>query len=411
MRLSANRFGWLALPLFCLILGYLLVWQRGLYNDDYSHYERFRNASSTLAALTYNPDFPVRALFWPVSGGLDALALSHGLLVRFVLAAGAGLNALLLGWLVYRLLRSRLAAIVAGWLFLMPFFSWDVVLWTTSANHLFGPTFGLLFLHACLSALQNERLSWRSIVVCSACLMASMLFVETSLAVAAIVPLLALCVPLAERPGARLFALKRSFLIIGIPLAVAALFVLLFYTGGSQVLAGRSAIDASIGGIMQRLPQYANRLRLLTVSGQFGRQVVKDALELGRSALGDSPLGLALAAGAILALVAQIAAWRREPGRAPATRAGLLLGAGVAWFGFVLLFPAILVKQQFLEYKFLYFSGAGLCVAAGAAACILAQVLRQVWWERFVLAATGMVVIVASVGLLGFASAFDERYR
>lgn len=68
---------------------------------------------------------------------LVALLWINELPVRLLMTFLIGLNALLPGWLVYRISKAWLSSIVAGWLFLVPAVYADVTLWVSDCAYLF----------------------------------------------------------------------------------------------------------------------------------------------------------------------------------------------------------------------------------------------------------------------------------
>src|SRR5205085_1207134 len=124
------RFGWLGTAILSLWLGYLLVWRRGPYLDDYG----MKDALGSVLSGTWMI-YPLRPITWLVVSALAALLPIDELLVRTATAVCVGCNALLVGWLVYRVLGARLAAVISCWLFLMPFLAWEAVLWVGAAGY------------------------------------------------------------------------------------------------------------------------------------------------------------------------------------------------------------------------------------------------------------------------------------
>ena len=108
------------------MLGYMLVWQRGMYMDDYFFQRRFEtkvNEQSFPELLAGYYRFPTRFFSRNVALFSSGWLPTHERRVRLISALANGVNALLLGWLTYRLLASRAAGVISGWLYLMPFFS------------------------------------------------------------------------------------------------------------------------------------------------------------------------------------------------------------------------------------------------------------------------------------------------
>ncbi len=408
------RWSWLLPALLCLLLGYLSVWQRGLYLDDYIN----RNAAINPLTGQWRPlgdpfripYFPTRSLTWLLVTTLAGLAPAHELLVRIGLAAGAGLNALLLGWLAYRLLGSRLAAVVAGWLVLMPIFAQEVVLWIGSSGYLLAAAFMLLFLHACWSALTHRCgfLLW--LALASLAFLGSLLCVEALVATLGLVPLLALAA--GARSGHLALwqrAMRGGALVVAPLLAGTALYRLIYY--GSSYVASRGGLDLSPGGLVMRAQGVLAALVWKTVAPGWGLALLAEGFTLGVGVVVHTPVAAALFVLTVAAAIFTLATWPadREAAQADAWRHGLVAATGLAWAVGTLLLPVSLVPGQMLEPRLLYFPMAGLALAVGATLSWLAQRLRRPLAERTVLAITGLLLLGATLCLAGDARAYAAR--
>jgi len=373
---ALSRFGPLFIALVCLTLGYMLVWQRGFYMDDYSlrllAIDVLTGQWRPMWSLSRIRTFPVRILTWMVATSFAGLLPAHEFFVRAVSTLGIGVNALLLGWLIYRILGSRLAAVVSGWLFLMPIYAQEAVLWVSAVAHVFAAGFALLFLHLFWSALTQSQRAGRWITLGTLAFATSLLFIEQFIFAAGLVPIFGLTIAARRQTASCWALLRRSLYVLIGPLAVAAVFYVLLYSN-SPLVDSRGGLDLSLAGIVERSLGYSKRLAWMTMSENWGQRLTSDAFGIGIAVLLRSWKGMALSLAASVSLLLTVLAWRTgEREYLPRYRVGLMVfWAGVIWFVVSLLFPGVLVKGQILEYRQLYFptAGAGVGAAWGAINC------------------------------------------
>jgi hypothetical protein len=86
-------YGWPIIGLACLLLAYLLVWQRGFYSDDWHIGLRARD-HQTLEWLPINLSGRERVLTYAFIPYLIALMWTDEFLVRSLIASGVGVNGL-----------------------------------------------------------------------------------------------------------------------------------------------------------------------------------------------------------------------------------------------------------------------------------------------------------------------------
>lgn len=111
-----SNYGYLLVGVACLWLGYMVVWQRGLYLDDYS----LKNLAVDMVTgdrrpvfdWRSNPNFPARLLTWVVLPQLAALVPDHELIARLLMVLVTGTNAFLLGFLAYKMTKSRIGGVI-----------------------------------------------------------------------------------------------------------------------------------------------------------------------------------------------------------------------------------------------------------------------------------------------------------
>jgi len=414
--LLLGRYGWLLTGLVCLILGYMLVWQRGLYVDDYTHKSRV----SELLSGGWNSiwgivEFPSpRPLGLAVDRVFAALLPAHEFPVRAAAAFLVGVNALLLGSLVYRVLRSRLAAVVAGWLFLMPVYAQEALLWASSVAYVFAGGLTLLFLHATWLMLARREPKRFPMLLAAASFGAALLFSEAFVCGLGLVPALALTAAFQRQRGERLDLGRQCVYALVCPLASAGLIYLALYRRSqSTLITGRGGLDPALLGIIQRSVDWVQRLVWMTAPSSWGQGVVSDALGIGVSVLASSWIAAVLAGAAAVLLVLTVLSWQEAPGEyGPPYRVGLLmLLAGAAVFVATLLFPGVLVRGQMLEYRLLYFPSAAASIAAGTLFWMLAKRVPRPVAGRVLLAAAGGLMILTTVTVLGFARSYAARYE
>jgi hypothetical protein len=225
---SISRFfmvyGWLIIGLACLFLAYLLVWQRGFCIDDWDIGLRARD-HQTLEWLPINFFGRARVLTLAFIPYLIALMWTDEFLVRSLIASGVGVNAFLLGWLVYRMVHSRLPAIVTGWLFLVPVYT-DIPLWAGAAAGLFTNGLTLLMLHAIWSALavDSPRYIWFLI---GGLMLVTLMWGEPTVGIISVIPIMGVLY-LTQRPEVkwRMVAYRTTLAFIA-PTIVVVLYTLL----------------------------------------------------------------------------------------------------------------------------------------------------------------------------------------
>jgi hypothetical protein len=410
-----ERHGWLLVLLPCLALGYLLVWQRGLYADDYAVrtwiVDPATGAWRSFRDPARYPFFPLRPLAIQLDNLLAALLLTNEAALRTVAALGAGVNSLLLAAMTWRLTRSRLAAVVGGWLFAVPLFAFEAVLWTVgNAHYVFPTTLALLSVYAYGRALDEPRAGRKWTTLATIGFTAAVLCIEQFATVACVVPFLAAFEPGQGSVEPRRARFKRSLTILVPAMLVTALLFGL-YAGGNRVVAERGGLDPSVVRIVQRVPAYAARLWLLTLSPDWGLGLGYEAWVRGAAVVSRSWPAIALVVAAVAALLRLLVAWRGEgPSEGRCDRAALWATAlGLSWFLSAFLFPSILTRDEASPSRLLYFPLAGASLAAGGVAALVTR--RSKAGQRTVLAVCGAVLVGCTLCMLGFASAYAERSR
>jgi hypothetical protein len=160
LSLFLSRYGWLLIGVACLWLAYLLVWQRGLYMDDYSlkslAVDLITGERKPIFDFKSNPNFPARLLTWIVLPQIASLVPDHELVARIFMALLTGINALILGRLIYEMLDSRMAGFVAGGIFLVHPHN-EVPFWIGAGGYLLATMLTLVSLIAMWRSLVSSK--------------------------------------------------------------------------------------------------------------------------------------------------------------------------------------------------------------------------------------------------------------
>lgn len=423
--LSPLRYIWLVLRCYCwlfagvacLLVGYMLVWQRGFYMDDYRLKLLAIDTSTgqwrSLWDTHWLPGFPVRMLTWVTVTVFAGLLDTHEFLVRIISTLIAGGNALLLGLLIYRIINSRLAAVIGSWLFLMPFYAQEAVLWVGAVSYVFATGLSLLFLHAFWGAFSEtraaERIRWMVLGIIA--FVVSLLFYEWVALAVVLIPFFGLIAVAQGRLGGA-DLLRRAVLLTGLLCTAVVALYGLFYRN-AQLLEVRGGIDVSVAGIMERSQQYLVRLVWMTVSPEWGQLLTADVFSAGLAVLSSSWHGVVLASITAALLAVTVLAWQPDEHEYRGRYAvGLaMLCAGITWSLTSLLFPSVLVRGQILEYRLLYFPLAGVGVVSGALGWIIAKLLKSAVWHKILLAVMGGLLLFDTICMVGYAQAFAARHE
>ncbi|HRF48138.1 MAG TPA: hypothetical protein PLC98_10975 [Anaerolineales bacterium] len=408
---SGSVFGLLSLAIFGW-LAFGLVWQRGLYMDDYVWYEDvLSQAPGELAVLDVLPaNSPARALV-PVTIGTAFQVLVRS---EFAFRAIAGLwvlgNGALAGWLALRVTARPVVAAFTGALFGLPFVAAEAVLWTGAFPYVVATSLAFATLHAIWTTLTCNR-RWAMWAMVSAALSGfTLLFFEAFVSIAGFAILL---IPLAASHPQN----NRRKPIVLKALTVSALcsstilgFFALYYVG-SPVLEGRGGLVTDPSQLVTRIVGWFQRFDWLVLSPGFGRLVFTEALSLGISTVATNTIAAILGT---IALILAVAWWGQaieSHAPAPESRPRLLwmVVVGITWFAVGMSIPGVLAAGQILESRLLYFPYAGLSLAIAAAIDLVVQIA-----PRHFKTAVGVVSILWIAGsaliLVGFARGFVLRY-
>lgn len=310
VRMVLQRYGWLAFFVACLALSYLVIWQRGLYADDYWFHNDVVN-TVTGERQFYVPHRLDRTLHFLVDTNLSGIMPEYEAFVRILAALCTATNALLLGWLVDRLLQSRLMAVTTAWFFLAPFMAHQAVLWISAYSYMFSVLFGLLFLHASVTALTRAQTWRRWALAAIVCYAAAVGFGEQAALSVALVPVLAIALARQQRVAGYRSAITRAVPLFVAPAIIAAGIVWFGYRTSSLVVP-RGGMDLGISSLMQNIVEFLNRLVGLTIRPNTGLRLTVEAGKLGVHKLLDAPAALFVFLAAAILLLVAVRSWQSE---------------------------------------------------------------------------------------------------
>jgi hypothetical protein len=386
-----------------------VIWQRGFYCDDYTFYRQTIDQTSGQQHiyLRIRLDRPL-AFFADIN--LAGLAKRHELPVRTLAALVSGANALLLAWLIYRLTRARLLAVLTAWFYASPFVAHEAVLWIAAYLYIFSAFFVLLCLHAAATAFLRPRRWQIWALVCIVCYAAAVGFSEQAALSIVLVPVLAWALAVQRRAAGN--PTRRAGMIALLCTLIAASVAWFGYRTAITV-ASRGGIDLSSTGLLGRAGQFLDRLVMLTVRPNTGLRLALESGKQGVHALLDSPAALfVFLAAALLALLA-VVYWQPEPKRPPLDdrAAPALLSVGLLWLVVTALVPGVLVAGQILVVRMLYIPLAGAAAAGAALVWLVARRLPAAWGERLAMSGAAGVLLLSSVCMLGYCRAYQARYQ
>lgn len=399
----------------CLLLGHLVVWQRGCYLDDLTLQDELRQA-------------PVATVFqhrlcgahaWPQARGLGYGAIVLALAafpegewgIRLLQAGLTGLNALLLAGLSWRLLRSRIAVWVTLLTFATPVVAHEACLWVCCVDYLLSLALTLTACHAAWHFLLGQNRPWLGAIGTTLCLVVTLMMKESFLAVYLLLPVLLF---LGWKNSDSLLTWggwgRRTLLCVGPPALLSLGIVAVNYVIYPPcALTGRGGTITTAGELAAKTQDYFGTLRQCYLGRgmkpQFGQPLEKGLGLVSESGLAQVGLGVALV-GLLLAVMAWPTSVSGITSRTNLT--GVLL-LSLGWFLLALLFPNTLVKQQSITPRMLYFPCAGLALLTGTCAAGMVQAWPRHGWERCLVLAGGVGGVLLALLMLGYAQMYAER--
>jgi hypothetical protein len=314
-------------------------------------------------------------------------------------------NVVLSAFLVYRVSRSLLALVTTGLVLLFPVPAHEAIFWNSAGSALLGTLVALVALHLLLTAVSTDR-KWG-------------LYAALGLAVFSLVPLIyeqpvtsILILPLfvlAEKPLSWK-RLRRVFLLL--LLGAVALFLYWYlYLRHSLNMSARGGVDLSLTYLWsERVPTTVQGLgwRLFSLYDFPG---FESAWLLGiQRALGSPLAVLVLALLAVsTAFLILLAALQDHQGPLKVRRIMILLAGGCVW-AISAMVPILIVSNQIIESRLLYYPLVGLCFILAAGVAFVGAKLHRRW--LYALAAVLGFVFVAQIAMMaGFGQVYKLRYE
>jgi hypothetical protein len=323
-----------------------------------------------------------------------------------------GANASLLSWMIYRILRSRLAALIGGWLFLCPFYAQEATLWASASAYLVAAGLVLFSLHCFLTALFSKRATL-SIVLGLLAVVISLFILEQPVVSLVSLPLLALCIGMQRKPRDYLRLAKNCGKLLGLIVCVIAIvFLFIYRSGQAPQVTARGGFVTNPVQILKKCCEFTQRLHWMILS-QWGRGLTSDAFRLGVRVQLTNAFASSLLAIAIVCVSLLSAAWRPRKVEydVPASIGFLLLTASIAGMLITMWFPGTLVQGQILEFRMLYIPGAFFTMAIAVTYWLLVKLLSGYRYENMVIALCGLATWASATCMIGYASAFSMRSR
>lgn len=409
-----SRYSWVFFGLICLIISYLVVWERGLYLDDYSFkvnaVDPFSGAITPLLNLP-NDHFPMRILASLVAAKSALWISDYEFWIRLFTAVLSGINSLLLGVLVCRILRSKFAGVISGWLFLAPIFSGEAVLWISTIAYVISSGFALTSINLAQLASTKEQDKWKYIILAALFLTMMMFSFEGCMSAIGIIILISFIT--AYQSNKTIFdSLRLTFLNSILLVIIFGLLIIILRQ--SPLLSNRGGIETSFPFLIDKIASFYNRIVWMTVSEDWGLNLLMESFINGYATLTSSFWGLSLFSGAVIMLITTILTWDDKALKAsPQYRIGVLvLFTGILWIIFSILIPGVFSKGQIVEYRMLYFPTAGFSVTVSAVFWLISRSLGfNKIFDKVVIGVIGLTVLLNSITMLGYCQLFAERNK
>lgn len=399
------------------IIGLLLVWDRGLYLDDYffNWYSRDIITGQWKPSLTpCQPNF--RILGTLLTQNLGAIILDHEFMVRTICAAVHIANAAMIGMIVQVTLSSSIAAAISVWGYLMPIWAGEQLAWyAPMGGHGIGTLLFLLALYLMLRTVKGgtNRPVTALLAICGVAL--GLHFSELAFPVVGLVP--ALSLPLIVWSKERRDRKRMLLMSVGLSsiCVLVGLLHLKFFTAKAlEQQQERGTIVTNVSMLFSNYRHYLGRAYWLTLSPSIGYPFTLQSFKLGLRVVLTSPLGMAL----LISLIVCCMIWlvktplpEKESGSLPIKSILLIIWGGI-WM-FACLLPGALLTDQILEQRMLYVSLAGLAfIISGAALGLIALFQKHsLILCRAILALPALLLILTTIAMTGICQAYKMRYK
>jgi len=398
--------------LFSIWIAYLLVWDRGLYLDDYY----FKSEAQDLATATWKPLFEapipnVRILAQIVYSNLASAIPSHEFYVRLLWAMVHGLSVMLLGIISYRVTSSKVFGFITSISYIAPFPAHEALLWHTQGVHMLSTSLFLLTTYLFILVIEKRK-HWPVYLTLGVFFIALALqFSE--LPVMAIVIFVFLAFATSLRPGEWGYWWKRvqtaSFLaFVG---AFVCLLHYVIFTGRSIAVERRGGLVLDPTAIFEKYVQFLRTIYWFILDPDWGLRLTYDSFVLGVNIIIESRVGLALLVFSVLCCALWLLRVNLPRDNVSSLKLpSFMVFLGVLWI-FVSFVPGTVIRWQIMEWRMLYYTLAGLSVAIGGITwgwLVLFQNMPS-WVLRAFLAIPLSISVLATITMLGYAEVYRLR--
>lgn len=347
-----------------VVLGYLFVWDRGLYMDDYLIKSLGQDFDTGTWHLSFDPLFPyVRVLGQLLIQNLVHAIPEHEFLVRLLMASVHAGSAITIGLIIFKLTESEIAGVLATWLYLMPFVGIEVLLWFVQIQHMIATFLFLIALYLAVKAIKKSTNYSRDIIFAGLLMALGLHFSELPIPAVVFPPFLALAalVSSSERKRWR-HCILVSILLVALGVAIGFLHYE-FFTGRYTQEGYRGEVEYGLPSILAKYRVFLEAIYWRTLHSGWGRQLIKEAVALGFKVIVSSPLSFSL----LLLLTISSLFWVSKVPlpygnrRTYIAKAIAIIIIGIVWM-FAALVPGTLLSKQTLEERMMYFAFAGFAL-------------------------------------------------
>ena len=383
----------------CLIIAYLLMWKRGFYYDDYEQ----KIIPVSFTAMRWNG---ARFLTSFMVTSLLKLIPDQEFLFRSITTSFAGINALLLGLISSRLTQTRLGGVIAAWLFLVPVWASEAVLWATpSVGYTLSTMFYLLYLYCAYMGLSGENRTRIWIILAIVAFFIALNFVEFIVSAILILPFLTLIIRFQTEQSWRNLLIKSGILIV-VPGILTLIYFLAFYTNLETSFERQGSLILNPFDLWSHIHlNFLTPLYWRTIHPDFSLRYSFSALVKGLEIIFTSIQGISLVSLAVVCLLVFMKQWKQEKTRSSHRILILLIVMSLVWSLVSLLIPTALMSSQVLSIRLIYLPTAALCTGIAAIVVFLPAKV-----QRMSILVIGCLTISLSLIMLAYARAYAVRY-